>query len=176
MAHKSYFFAAGATQKSTLHSPTVSYNNKMRLYPPFKKTRVKIENPNEFYDHLENIIGDNEGRLEGKITKHGFLAEKRLWYYNTGRAMIRGAFEKDLNGDYLVINLESRKGPLIVMFLFLTYILITGIIKQSIYTIHIMISVSIFCYLGGWLLYLKDLKITKHEMNEIIEKAGKHDN
>ena len=147
----------------------------MRLYPPFKKTKVKIENPSEFYGYLKSNIGMREtthnGSLIGEINEDGFKVERKFSHFNGGRTIIRGQFEKGKE-NYLTIYLECRNGPIIFITLVLMYILIMGIVKKSIYSIHIMISVSIFFYFGFWILYLVDLKKTKIEMYKIIKKAN----
>jgi hypothetical protein len=149
----------------------------MRIHPPFKKVIVTLNNPEKFYNYMENSIESNgrnqSAQYVGKISKHGFLIEKKLFYFNTCRPKIRGAFVKEKEkSDKIVMNIESRKLPIIFILIFLSYILVAGIMKDSEYTFHILITCSILLYFLHWIMFSIDIKKTKVEFENIIRKAS----
>jgi hypothetical protein len=148
----------------------------MRIHPPFKKTIVAIQNPEEFFMHMESIVGSDTNsrkRFVGKISESGFVIEKSQNLMNTFRPRLRGSYIKN-NGEpiKLQIHIESQNKPIVFIAAFLCLVVITGITKSSNYTLHILISCSIFLYLLHWIMFSIDLKKTKQELENIKKKAS----
>ena len=96
MAHKSYFFAAGATQKSTLHSPTVTCH--------FPKKKDKID--------FNNNTKSRKRRLLKIIVNDDFLdrtIDTLLKSAATGEVGDGKIFVTDVLESYRIRNAE--KGP-----------------------------------------------------------------
>ena len=147
----------------------------MRLYPPFTKTLIEIKDIIEFKEYLNKTVETNNtnhsARLRGKITDSGFKVEKKLHYYNAWRPKIVGKYGKANGKDSLTLHLELGNLIPISIAVFLFFIIVTGIIKKSLYAVPIILTVIIFFYIMGLIFYQIDLKKTKHEINHIIEKA-----
>ena len=147
----------------------------MRIHPPFRKSTISLSYPQKLHVYMVNSIETNvtihSALYVGKISNHGFLIEKKLPYNNICRPRIRGEFENG-KGHKIILNIESRRSPIVFILLFLFYILIAGIIKNSEYTFHILIACAVFLYILHWLLFSIDLKKTKVEFENIIRKAS----
>ena len=108
---------------------------------------------------------NHAARFVGSVSDKGFLIHIKRHSFDNFRPRIRGTYTKGAdNADLLTVHLEFKKQPVITLAIFLSFILVMGLIKSSIYSIHIVITSCIFFYLLGWALYQIDLNKTKAEL------------
>ncbi len=151
----------------------------MNIFPPFKKTKLKLVNPERFKDYVREITEDKYGnsnhraKMKGTISESGFLLEKKTYYSNTFKPKIKGKYiKKNDNLVELELSIESNNFPILLItpiLIFCIYGAMTNSIKYAILIFMICLPII---YLMSWIFYQIEYKKTKTELNNLIDKAN----
>lgn len=151
----------------------------MRIFPPFKKIKVKIKNPESFKDYIREITEPKYGntnhiaKLKGTISKSGFLLEKKTNIMNSVKPRIKGKYiRKNDKIEEVELNIESTNFPILAIIMMLIFCVYGAFIKSFEYAFLIFIVGFLFIYLISWVLFLIDLKKTLVELNDLIDRAS----
>lgn len=148
----------------------------MRLFPPFKKTIVEIQNPEVFYKYMSSItegLTTKQGaRLVGQLNNQGFKVERLSHIQNTFRPVIRGFFVKETGKpDILVIQLDSKRNIIIASVIFIVLSTIGTLARHPENTWKVALVLSLMIYLMLMIGRLLSLTPTYIEIDNILEKA-----
>lgn len=87
----------------------------MRIFPPFKKHKIKLKNPQKFIDYVRDNTEDKYGntnysaKLKGVISEKGFTLKKKTSYMNGFKPRIKGRYiKKNDKIDEVELNIESN--------------------------------------------------------------------
>jgi hypothetical protein len=148
----------------------------LRLYPPYKKWEVEIQNIEKYRAFLEKKIEyfhtNKYATLKGKLNENGFFVRRIQFTKNPSRPHVRGIISNLENGKHqLTLTMESNK-----YFLYFSgglgiLMIISAISSNNLPFLSLFPFFLVFFYLIGYFFYISELGRTKLEFKKLYSAA-----